>query len=66
MKISKFSSLEIYQRGFEIEAVGNQAVQNAINENAELGIPTVFSVKGTILYQLPDGEITSEPQLEKE
>ncbi len=63
MKVDKIDSLYIYQKGFEIENIGNEAVQNAISENIELGIPTVFSVKGTILYQLPDGEITSDPQL---
>ena len=64
MKVKKIDKLEIYHRGFEIESIGNQAVRKAIKKNTELGIPTVFSVKGTILYQLPDGEITTEPPSE--
>ena len=66
MKVKKIENLEVYQKGFEIESIGNQAVIHAINENKELGIPTVFSVNGTILYEHPNGEISTDTPFEKE
>lgn len=66
MKVNKIESLEVYQTGFEIEAIGNQAINQAISKNKELGIPTVFSVNGIILYELPNGEITTDAPFELE
>lgn len=60
MKIDKFNDPEIYQKGLEIETIGNSAVSRAIEENKKLGIPTVYSINGTILYELPDGEVTTQ------
>ena len=64
MEIDKFADPEIDQKGTEIETIGNHAVNKAIEENKKLGIPTVYSIDGTILYQLPDGEITTQSPFE--
>lgn len=59
MEVDKFDDLELYQKSFEIEAIGNQGVYDALNENRKKGIPIVFSINGKIYYELPDGTITS-------
>ncbi len=64
MKLDKLSDLEIYQKGFEIETIGNDAINKAINENKKLGIPSVYSINGTIVYELPDGKITTKSPFE--
>jgi hypothetical protein len=60
MKVNRLENLEIYQLGFEIESIGNRAIQATIKENKEKGIPTVFSINGTIFYELPEGDLTTE------
>jgi hypothetical protein len=60
MKIDNFNDPEIHQKGQEIEIIGNSAVSRAIEENKKLGIPTVYSINGTILYELPDGKVTTQ------
>ncbi len=40
-------------------AIVNRAVQKAQDENRRKGIPNVYVVNGTIVWQLPDGSITT-------
>jgi len=40
--------------------IGNRAVRKAQEENRRLGIPNVYSINGTLLYELPDGTLTTE------
>ncbi|MBQ7251038.1 MAG: hypothetical protein IJS32_00365 [Kiritimatiellae bacterium] len=43
-------------------AIANRAVREAQDENRRDGIPNVYVVNGTIVWQLPDGTIaTSDP-----
>ena len=63
--MKKLDNLEIYQKGFEIENIGNTAIHNAISRNKEMGIPTVFSINGTILYKLPEGKIQTKSPFKK-
>ena len=44
----------------EMTKIGNRAVHKAQEENRKLGIPNVYSKRGQIYYQLPDGRITTE------
>ena len=60
MKVDKFDDIGIYQRAFEIQEIGNEAVKKVLKENKEKGIPIVFSKDGIIYYELPNGEITTE------
>ena len=47
----------------KILAIANQAVREAQDENRRLGIPNVYSLNGTIVWQLPDGSVTvTKPQ----
>ena len=43
-----------------ITRLGNRAVAKAIKENKEKGIPNVYSLNGTLVYEMPDGTITTE------
>lgn len=43
-----------------ITRLGNRAVAKAIKENKEKGIPNVYSLNGTLIYEMPDGAITTE------
>jgi hypothetical protein len=58
MVVNKLNNLEIYQRAIELKKIGNQAVRKAQNENKRLGIPSVYSRRGRLYYELPNGEIT--------
>ena len=42
----------------KIIAIANKAVKAAQNENRRLGIANVYSINGTIVWQLPDGTVT--------
>ena len=48
----------------EITRIGNRAVHKAQEENRRLGIPNVYCVGGTIIYQMPSGEIRTEEPIE--
>ena len=53
-------SVEDYKFVDTITKLGNRAVKKAIQRNKELGVPNVYSINGTIIYELPDGTITKE------
>jgi len=53
-------------KGYEIEIIGNNAVQKVIKENHEKGIPLVFSVDDKIVYELADGTITQQSPFKDE
>lgn len=40
-------------------AIVNRAVKKAQDENRRKGIPNVYVVNGTIVWQLPDGTVTT-------
>lgn len=60
MEVEKFDDIGIYQRAFDIQKIGNEAVRRALEENKKKGIPIVFSKNGVIYYELPSGEITTK------
>lgn len=64
MKVDKLDNIEIYQKAFEIQKIGNEAVRKVLKENKERGIPIVFSKNGIIYYELPNGEITTKSPFE--
>ena len=43
-----------------INRIGNRAVAKAQEENRRLGIPNVYSINGTIFFQMPDGSIRTD------
>lgn len=40
-------------------AIANRAVRKAQDENRRRGIPNVYEINGTLVWQLPDGSITA-------
>ena len=54
------SELQAYQR------IGNRAVLQAQEESRRLGVPNVYSHRGRVYYELPNGELSlSDPLAEK-
>ena len=43
----------------ELLAIANRAVRKAQDENRRRGVPNVYVVNGTLVWQLPDGTITT-------
>ena len=39
--------------------IANKAVREAQDENRRKGIPNVYVLNGTLVWQLPDGSITT-------
>lgn len=39
---------------------GNRAVKKAQENNRKNGLPNVYSINGKIVFELPNGEITTE------
>lgn len=66
MEVKKFSDLNLYLKGFEIESIGNQAVKKVQEENRTKGIPLVYSVDGKIYYELANGVVTTNSPFEQE
>lgn len=48
----------------EITEIGNEAITNAIKENQEANIPTVFSFDLGLVYMLPDGKLVKNSPFE--
>ena len=46
-------------------AIANRAVRKAQDENRRKGVPNVYVVNGTLVWQLPDGTITTVDPLRK-
>ena len=59
MQVDKFDDLELYQWSFEIERIGNNAISDAKKESKEMGVPLLYSINDQLIYELPDGTITT-------
>ena len=46
----------------KITRIGNRAVKKAQEENRRKGIPNVYSINGKIIFELPDGSLTTDYQ----
>ena len=56
-------SLETYRRGVEFHRIGSRAVRKAQEESRRLKVPNVYSHNGTLIYELPDGQLTTTDPL---
>ena len=67
-KVDKLDDIAIYMELRDIIRIANKAVYEARLENEKIGISGIFSKKGIIYYELPNGVVTTErPKiLEKE
>ncbi|MCD6193705.1 MAG: hypothetical protein J7L26_09585 [Candidatus Aminicenantes bacterium] len=53
-------NISIYREIVEALTIFIQAVRKAQKENTELGLPNIYYENGRIIYQLPDGTITTK------
>jgi len=56
--------LQTYREAAELRRLGNRAVRKAQEENRRRGIPNAYSKRGTLYFELPSGEITTEDPFE--
>jgi len=52
--------LKSYKLTFLIMRIGSKALCEAHKENHRLGLPNIFSRKGKVYFEYPDGTITQE------
>lgn len=63
--VKSFDDINIYKNSAEISKIGALAMQEEKEKNKRLGIPSSFMQNGQILYELPDGTITSKKPWDK-
>lgn len=51
---------ENYESFLKMTNIFQKAVRKAQKSNREMGIPNVFSKNGQIVWELPDGTVTTE------
>ncbi len=56
-------SLETYRRGVEFHRIGSRAVRKAQEESRRRKVPNVYSHNGTLICELPDGQLTTTDPL---
>ena len=59
MNESRLPSLETYRRGAEFHRIGARAVHKAQEDSRRRRVPNVYSHNGTLIYELPDGGLTT-------
>ena len=58
-------SQEALKKGEELFRIGQEAVQEAQEENRRRGIPNVYSFNGVLYWELPDGTLSrTDPYVE--
>lgn len=55
------TDLAVYQKVDELMRVCRAAVREAQAESRRLGVPNVYQIGDRILYELPNGELVSQP-----
>ena len=56
--------LQIYREAAELRRLGSRGARKAQEKNRRLGIPNAYSKRGTLYFELPSGEITTEDPFE--
>jgi predicted PP-loop superfamily ATPase len=60
MDKNKKIDINTYRQAADMLAIGNRAVRKAQEENRRFNVPNVYSHNGTLFYELPNGELTTE------
>ena len=50
---------KLYEFVFEMLRIGNRAVKKAQEKNRRLGIPNVYMKNHKLIYELPNGKMTT-------
>ena len=57
--------LETYRQAAEFLRIGNRAVRKAQEESRRLKVPNVYCHNGKVIYELPNGELTTVDPFKK-
>jgi hypothetical protein len=49
---------DLHEEFRELQRIGNRAVVEAQDESRKLGVPNVYSHRGRVYYELPNGELS--------
>jgi hypothetical protein len=49
---------DLYEMIRDITRLGNRAVRRAQEDNRRNNVPNVYVLKGTMIFELPDGTLT--------
>ena len=60
-EVEKIANDNFYLELRQVLRIANQAASKARAENLKYGIPRIFSRKGTLYYEFPNGKITTQP-----
>ena len=60
MILKKINDIKLYQEAALFGKLFNQAIKDAQEENRQKGIPNVYSYRGKLYYELPNGDIVTE------
>ena len=52
--------IETYRQAADMLVIGSRAVRKAQEENRRSGVPNVYAHNGTLYYELPSGELTTD------
>ena len=63
--VSKISKLEFYEKVSEFIRIGNDAVHSAQEKNRRLGIPNVYGINDKVVFEMPDGTLSTKSPWEK-
>ena len=58
---SVLRNMETFQKADELMRVCRSAVRKAQAESRRLGVANVYSIEGTLYYELPSGEYSRVP-----
>ena len=59
-EVEKIANDKFYLELRKVLRIANQAASRARAENLKYGIPRIFSRKGILYYELPNGQITTQ------
>ena len=59
-EVEKIANDDFYLELRQVLRIANQAASKARAENLKYGIPRIFSRKGILYYELPNGKITTQ------
>ena len=51
---------EVFEKFFKMTRIAKRAIKKTREENRRLGLPNVYSKNGKVVYEMPDGTITTK------
>ncbi len=57
MSSIEFDDIELYKWVADVDMIGARAIRNAIKENRDAGLNSVYCINNRLVYEMPDGSI---------